>query len=316
MKKKYVAHKIAGLALACSTLMFAQAANAVVTSAKSEGYGLEAHVNVLDPLLKLNVGPLGDASGISNGIVTYADEKSAIDLSVSGDASVSGGLLNLVTNKFDVEAGVFNGEASYGYDAGRGAMTARGGGNLLNLDADASVIGLSLLELDLAGVNGTIVSEAEVWGDYGNWDTYGDSYIEDFSLDIIGLSLINANVLDRLSSQVNVELDASGKTTMRAEANTGIDLDVLGLVGVTLLLNEQVEVCNDSFCEMMVNAFRFSTEVLDGALASVGLTLGHSYARMEAAPSAVPVPAAIWLFGSGLMGLVGLSRRRQDQLSA
>ncbi len=29
------------------------------------------------------------------------------------------------------------------------------------------------------------------------------------------------------------------------------------------------------------------------------------------APSAVPLPAAIWLFGSGLIGLLGISRRKQ-----
>ena len=28
------------------------------------------------------------------------------------------------------------------------------------------------------------------------------------------------------------------------------------------------------------------------------------------APSAVPVPAAAWLFGSGLLGLVGVARRK------
>ncbi len=28
-------------------------------------------------------------------------------------------------------------------------------------------------------------------------------------------------------------------------------------------------------------------------------------------PSAVPVPAAVWLFGSGLMGLIGIARRRK-----
>jgi len=30
-----------------------------------------------------------------------------------------------------------------------------------------------------------------------------------------------------------------------------------------------------------------------------------------AAPSAVPVPAAVWLFGSGLLGLVSVARRRK-----
>jgi hypothetical protein len=27
--------------------------------------------------------------------------------------------------------------------------------------------------------------------------------------------------------------------------------------------------------------------------------------------TAVPVPAAVWLFGSGLLGLVGIARRKQ-----
>ena len=27
-------------------------------------------------------------------------------------------------------------------------------------------------------------------------------------------------------------------------------------------------------------------------------------------PSAVPVPAAVWLFGSGLLGLIGVVRRK------
>jgi len=31
-----------------------------------------------------------------------------------------------------------------------------------------------------------------------------------------------------------------------------------------------------------------------------------------AAPAAVPVPAAVWLFGSGLLGLVGISRRKKQ----
>ena len=32
------------------------------------------------------------------------------------------------------------------------------------------------------------------------------------------------------------------------------------------------------------------------------------------APAAVPLPAAVWLFGSGLLGLVGVARRRRDKV--
>lgn len=43
-----------------------------------------------------------------------------------------------------------------------------------------------------------------------------------------------------------------------------------------------------------------------GWVAQFGLT-GH----FTAAPSAIPVPAAVWLFGSGLLGLVGVARRKK-----
>ena len=33
------------------------------------------------------------------------------------------------------------------------------------------------------------------------------------------------------------------------------------------------------------------------------------------APSAVPIPAAVWLFGSGLIGLIGIARRKASHLS-
>lgn len=45
---------------------------------------------------------------------------------------------------------------------------------------------------------------------------------------------------------------------------------------------------------------------------AAGLSNFRTYLDSDAlaAPSSVPVPAAIWLFGSGLVGLIGYSRRR------
>ena len=37
---------------------------------------------------------------------------------------------------------------------------------------------------------------------------------------------------------------------------------------------------------------------------------GFDYASINGSVSAVPVPAAVWLFGSGLLGLIGISRRK------
>lgn len=41
-------------------------------------------------------------------------------------------------------------------------------------------------------------------------------------------------------------------------------------------------------------------------------SLDFSNATVVDSPSAVPVPAAVWLFGSGLLGLVGVARRKKS----
>ncbi|MBP8301501.1 MAG: VPLPA-CTERM sorting domain-containing protein [Planctomycetes bacterium] len=52
-----------------------------------------------------------------------------------------------------------------------------------------------------------------------------------------------------------------------------------------------------SECYNFVNG-SYTTECVVGSLPTL-------------APSAVPIPAAVWLFGSGLIGLVGVGRRRK-----
>ena len=51
-----------------------------------------------------------------------------------------------------------------------------------------------------------------------------------------------------------------------------------------------------------------------------GISINGSYTKVAAAvdgfslyiyPNAVPIPAALWLFGSGLLGLIGVSRRKK-----
>jgi len=51
----------------------------------------------------------------------------------------------------------------------------------------------------------------------------------------------------------------------------------------------------------------FSTNLIAGAGAINNLTV----APRLAAATVVPVPAAVWLFGSGLLGLLTISRRRK-----
>ena len=52
-------------------------------------------------------------------------------------------------------------------------------------------------------------------------------------------------------------------------------------------------------------------EDLDPVLLNEWRTSGHLYADISIQTSAVPVPPALWLFGSGLLGLVGIARRKK-----
>ncbi len=60
----------------------------------------------------------------------------------------------------------------------------------------------------------------------------------------------------------------------------------------------------------------FGFELLDADVNTISAFV-DSYGAISATgsevlpPSAVPVPAAVWLFGSGLLGLVGVARRKQ-----
>jgi hypothetical protein len=106
----------------------------------------------------------------------------------------------------------------------------------------------------------------------------------------IGLQLVSATPGLFIGDQQNSNLFANGNT---------ISLDTY---------------LNDEFAPIFwtaanVPAGTYSAEFRLVGLNDASINSGRFY--FDFAPVAVPVPAAAWLFGSGLLGLVGLKRKRQ-----
>ena len=59
-------------------------------------------------------------------------------------------------------------------------------------------------------------------------------------------------------------------------------------------------------------ATSLSAGVLSGPFTGIRgyVDIGSGNSMTVTSISAVPVPAAVWLFGSGLLGLLGISRRK------
>jgi len=90
-----------------------------------------------------------------------------------------------------------------------------------------------------------------------------------------------------------------------AQANATVDmLDDLGFVDILAIAAADAMFGPASADDSQMGSFAFT--LLDGefnVISGVVDSFGSA--------SAVPVPAAVWLFGSGLLGLVGIARRKQ-----
>ncbi|MGB7933244.1 MAG: VPLPA-CTERM sorting domain-containing protein, partial [Gammaproteobacteria bacterium] len=75
-------------------------------------------------------------------------------------------------------------------------------------------------------------------------------------------------------------------------------------------LNDQLQITLNNGDEFYVLAAL--TAAADGteSIADAFSTFGMNFNTTQLVPAAVvPLPAAVWLFGSGLLGLIGISRR-------
>lgn len=285
-------------ALGLLTMSLAGTVDATVISGSSAGYGAYVDVSALAGALSLAAGPVpSGASGSAP--ATYSLNATQASLGLTDNACITAvlGVCTLYA-AVGVQTGLLSGDAASDVDGGSGSRFASAMGEVDNAGVNAGTGTLlnlfSTLTLGLSST--TLASTAQVSGDYGAFSATGSSIIEGASLQVAGIGLI--------------ALDAN------AAPNTFVDpLGALSALGLTVVLNEQTSNCAAVSCDIAVNALRlgFTNFALGTALLNGDIIFGHSEAQLVASPSAVPVPAAVWLFGSGLMGLLGMARRSRMQ---
>jgi len=154
--------------------------------------------------------------------------------------------------------------------------------------------------------------------DVGNVDfsTPGDSVILNFVASSLA-DIIQINPLDSLFD-ANVEvLTGAGNDTFMLNAitgpgvyliNGGADADLLDLTELAgMLTTNGTEIFPDG------SIFQDGSLILNylNIEEIKGLVSGPESPESPESPSPIPAPAAIWLFGTGLIGLVGFSKRRK-----
>ncbi|WP_177433203.1 VPLPA-CTERM sorting domain-containing protein [Thiohalobacter thiocyanaticus] len=292
-----------GSVIVAATLLLALAATqpvhaASVGSGSASGHALEVGLSAFSGSLSLNVGPL--PAGVS---VTSPPPGSVSDsvVGINEQVSHSPGLF-ASTYAIDLSTGLLNASAASTVDGSPGPHTSEASASVHDLDFAVGTLNLlgliSAAAVDLSAE--TISSTATVTGEPGGFTATGTTTLENASLDVAGLSLLG------------IGLGLDGMLVAEPDPN----LVVLAAAGITVTLNRQLVngeaggSCAASHCDISVDAIAVTFEDFllgSGGLLNGELVLGHSQASL----SAVPVPAAAWLFGSGLVGLIGVARRRE-----
>jgi xanthosine utilization system XapX-like protein len=237
---------------------------AAITSAHSEGYGVRAGVFLLSNHVGINVGPTSYSSGTSPNAYNDSD----VTASVSATVPIVGSL----------STGIITSGATSDVDFGDTAGTVTGRSQVAG--AALRIVPGLLPTLDVVNVSSTTIgSNASVSHNGSNFVVGGGMLIENLAIRVAGVGLLKVN------------------------ANAAPNTVLLDLLGIRIVLNEQIQSVVGNTASMEVNALRIS---IAGTPQIVGadVVIGHSSAMMT-----VPTPASATLL-CGAVGLIGSRRRR------
>jgi hypothetical protein len=234
---------------------------------------------------------------------------------IQGDAATDGEFFLTVLDKA--------GQKSYGLDLGFTVSQMNAdinAGRSFDLSTDANFAGFlgnTNLSWTVTGVN-TVFDRRET-------KNFGFSYTSISSMtQMLAAAPIKAEMNGAMNNITNMARNSNASTGIPYNGTNGGDnLSNVALIGEfgyagdiswgATMGNRGIVVAD--VIDNAMTMYRTRLTVNDSNVAVVdtlGTWLLTSTGQLTySAPSAVPVPAAVWLFGSGLVGLVGIARRKR-----
>ena len=189
------------------------------------------------------------------------------------------------------------------------------GGNLGHATAYAS--SESALEVRGGSLDATILVDIIYNMEIGTWKSLNTTMEGETGGSIASAnSLVSiADVLDEEVSIWEAELDQHTTGTMTSGGDDAVDVTAT----ISLLSGHDYIVALEAFAEAWATEFGWANAeafvdpvfaINTGQVGWDGFSLNH-ITPAGSSVSTVPLPSAVWLFGSGLLGLVGLARHRK-----
>lgn len=196
--------------------------------------------------------------------------------------------------------------------------TANTGGiaeNMYRANAQSSAMSTWYDQITVGGTanaNGYVVLQFTL-------DLHGSTSV--FPADAASASIASRFFIDdrsRYISQQILGLNSPGTVVETIGFRPGQQIQLYGdLSASASALAGQKYVCSGYFCQLVPVGYFPDSNAIADAFNTAGfhidvLTPGGSYTATSGQSylTAVPVPAAVWLFSSGLMGLIGVARRK------
>ena len=180
--------------------------------------------------------------------------------------------------------------------------------DVLNANGSASVIGDVLVGAGIAYASGANVMSARMYN-----VTPGSAINFSFDADLFLLTAMDQGGSASANSFFNITLlDGFNNTVFEWLPNGSVDT-VVGGIEHADPFSLNTGIAFDSAYNQTVDSFSASTNVLAGGTYKLNIKMETKVnANAVIGPtSVVPVPAAIWLFISGVMGLVAASRYKK-----